>query len=89
MICAVCPNTGSQNQSAIIAAAGWKNGRTRDPLDAAVLVNGLAVFISEQIGNQINCIAAKCAGYFWEGAATHKCLLWRVKSSVGQKRNPD
>jgi hypothetical protein len=63
--------------------------RPRDLLDITLLVNGLAVFICAQIGNQTNWIAAQCAGYFWEGAATHKCLLCRVKSSVGQKRNPD
>src|ERR1700686_1576261 len=59
-------------------------GRTLDPLHVALLMHGLAIFISAQVDSQIHRLTAKCAAYFWGGAATHRCLLWRVKTSVGQ-----
>jgi hypothetical protein len=55
---------------------------TRDALDVAALVNGLAVFIPTQIGLEINWFAANFAGCFWERVTTHKRLLWTVTSSV-------
>jgi hypothetical protein len=54
-------------------------------LDVALLVYGLAVFISRQIDLQIYWLAAKYAGYFWERVTTHECLLWTVASSLGPK----
>jgi len=50
--------------------------------DVAILVDGLAVFISAQIGSQIYGLAAKYAGYFWGGTAAHQCLLRTVKITV-------
>jgi hypothetical protein len=48
---------------------------TRNLLDVAIFVNCLAVFIGAQVGLQVNGLAAKYAGYFWEVAAAHKRLL--------------
>ena len=42
-----------------------------DPLDVALIVDGLPVLVRRQIGLQINGVAAQHAGYFWEGAAAH------------------
>jgi hypothetical protein len=50
--------------------------------DVAILVDGLAVFISAQIVSQIYGLAAKYAGYFWGGTAAHQCLLRTVKITV-------
>ena len=68
----------SQHGQSKSVSCYWRSriaGRPRDLPDITLLVNGLAVFICAQIGNQTNWIAAQCTGYFWEGAATHKCLL--------------
>ena len=43
--------------------------------EVTIRVDGLAVFISAQIGSQIYGLAAKYAGYLWKGAAFHKHLL--------------
>lgn len=53
--------------------------------DVAILVDGLAVFISAQIGAQIYGLAAKYAGYFWVGAAAHQCLLGRQYHRRGKQ----
>jgi hypothetical protein len=60
---------------------------TREALDVALLVDGLAVFVGKQIRRQIYGLVAQYAGYFWERVTTHKCLLWTVTSSVVENGN--
>jgi hypothetical protein len=46
----------------------------RDPVDVALRVCGLAIFISRQMDLQIYWLAAKYAGYFWERVTMNASL---------------
>jgi hypothetical protein len=50
-------------------------------LNVAILVNGLAVFVATQIGLQIYGLAAKNAGYPWDGLTTHNASFGRSQTA--------
>jgi len=50
-------------------------------LNVAILVNSLAVFVATQIGLQIYGLAAKNAGYPWDGLTTHNASFGRSQTA--------
>jgi hypothetical protein len=59
--------------------------RAGEALGVTLRVDGFAVFVRGKIGNQVDWLAAKFAGYLWRWVALHKRLLYRATPSVDRR----
>jgi hypothetical protein len=62
----------------LIGAGGGRRITLRagEALGVTLRVDGFAVFVRGKIGNQVDWLAAKFAGYLWRWVALHKRLLY-------------